>query len=51
MRYSQIYFRARKNYWFDYAKGGRNGANGAWVFNGYVFSLNALRFNSYLNSF
>lgn len=45
IEYTQILFKAKPNYYFDYAKGGGANANN-WDFNGYSFPLNTLRFDS-----
>ena len=41
MKYSELLFRAKPNYAFDYAKDAANN----WDFDGFVFSLNTLKFD------
>ena len=42
MKYSQVLFKAKSNYYYDMAKG----ATRNWDFTGYIFPLNALKFDS-----
>eukprot|EP00828_Plagiopyla_frontata_P008578 TRINITY_DN142_c0_g1_i2.p1 TRINITY_DN142_c0_g1~~TRINITY_DN142_c0_g1_i2.p1 ORF type:complete len:327 (-),score=28.78 TRINITY_DN142_c0_g1_i2:78-1058(-) len=45
LHYNQLFFKAKPNYYFDYAKGGGGNVNN-WDFNGYVFPLNCLKFGA-----